>query len=202
MKAWVSLVMIGLYFVSGNASAKEGVSKKIDIKGKWASEICEFSQNPNGTKIFYKRLFTITDKTWAMDFSTFGDANCSESTKLLTVDTGGKYKLGKESLAPGGTEGEFMFSHRKVTPKAKENIAWLNSSKICGFADWTAGKAKDLQKTGCAQFGAYPLKDCKGEYDIVKLEGNKLYFGARPADSNLCSADRRAKEFGAPLIKM
>jgi hypothetical protein len=199
--SFVSLA-IGLSVVSGGAMAKDKVAKMPSIKGKWVSEACESYPNPDGSKTYFKRLFSITDKTWAIDFSTFGDPKCSDAAKLLTVDIDGKYKLGKESSVSGGTEGEFMFSNRKVTPKSEGILGWLNPAKVCGFADWVVGKTKDIQKIGCAQLGAHPLKDCKGEYDIVKLEGDKLYFGARPADGNLCSPVKRAKEFGTALVRI
>jgi hypothetical protein len=76
-----------------------------------------------------------------------------------------------------------------------------NGLKICGHSNWKLGKSKNIQKPGCPQLGAYPLSMCKGEYDIVKVEGQNLFFGARPADGNLCSEDRRPKELGSPLLK-
>ncbi len=47
------------------------------------------------------------------------------------------------------------------------------------------------QGPGCAGFGQYPGADCPADYDVVKRDGDDLFFGARPADNDMCTAAKR-----------
>jgi hypothetical protein len=44
---------------------------------------------------------------------------------------------------------------------------------------------------GCLGFGQYPKTQCSADYDLVKVEGDKLQFGKRPADNNMCTPGKR-----------
>jgi hypothetical protein len=46
-------------------------------------------------------------------------------------------------------------------------------------------------QTGCAGFGQYPGADCPADFDVVKRDGDDLFFGARPADNDMCTAAKR-----------
>jgi hypothetical protein len=46
-----------------------------------------------------------------------------------------------------------------------------------------------------------PVNDCPQEYDLVRIDGNNLQLGARPADRNMCSEEKRPKSLSLPLIK-
>ena len=62
--------------------------------------------------------------------------------------------------------------------------------QACGAEEVTVGEALDISG-GCAGLGAYPIADCGQDYDIVSLKDNVLGFGARPADNNMCSKEKR-----------
>ncbi|CAN5857227.1 hypothetical protein BH24ACI1_BH24ACI1_18780 [soil metagenome] len=61
------------------------------------------------------------------------------------------------------------------------------------------GKEKDILDTGCSFLT--PVNDCPQEYDLVRIDGNNLQLGARPADRNMCSEEKRPKSLSLPLIK-
>ena len=114
------------------------------------------------------------------------------------VDIDGPYKLEKASAkVKGATEAQFLFAHRKATPKSDGAAKWLSSVKACGKADWKAGESVDIDASGCPRLGAWPKAQCAGEHDLVKVEGDHLYFGARPADGNLCSKEKRPQALGS-----
>jgi hypothetical protein len=60
-----------------------------------------------------------------------------------------------------------------------------------GAADFATGVAQDVLRTGCAGFGQYPGADCPADFAVVKRDGDDLFFGARPADNDMCTAARR-----------
>lgn len=63
----------------------------------------------------------------------------------------------------------------------------------------TEGITKDISIKGCANFSS--LAACDQEYDIINIERNVLRLGARPLSGDVCSAEKRPKSLGQPLVK-
>jgi hypothetical protein len=59
--------------------------------------------------------------------------------------------------------------------------------------------AKEVLDSGCLPLGQYPKADCSADYDLVSLEGSSLQFGARPADNNMCTPDKRPTKL-SPVV--
>jgi hypothetical protein len=177
------------------AAAKEA---KPNIVGTWKST-CESVPNGQGGTMNFTRTFKNTAKTWSIDFTVYGDAACTQ--KFFTADISGPYTLGKASeKVAGATEGEFLITKRTVTPHNDAAVQMI--TQACGVKDLKAGKAKDLTKEGCAGLGMHPTATCKGEHDLVKLDGKNLFFGERPADGNLCTPEKRPAALGkTPVTK-
>lgn len=174
---------------------------KPDITGTWKSEVCESFPNADGSKTYYTRTFINDQARWSIDFSTFGSDSCAAAAKLLTVHIEGPYRIGKVSTkVPGATEADFDFDKRAVTPHNAGALSWLNAQKVCGYSDWKVGQAKDIQQNGCLPLGSHPISTCKGEKDLVKVDGNKLWFGKRPADSDLCTEGKRPQALSAVAV--
>jgi Adenomatosis polyposis coli down-regulated 1 len=188
-------------FLAAATSAWAGdKAAAVKLDGNWTSPACESVPDGKGGKMFFKRAFKIAKGSWAIDFSTYGDEACSEGKKMVTVDIDGAFKLdGPSAKVPGATEAQFLFGHRKATPKSDGAAGWLTSIKACGHSDWKAGKSVDIDKEGCPELGAHPKKACAGEFDVVKVEGDDLFFGQRPADGDLCSKEKRPEALGAPV---
>jgi hypothetical protein len=47
--------------------------------------------------------------------------------------------------------------------------------------------------SGCANLGQRPISACAADYDLVALDGDKLTFGNRPADNDMCTEAKRPK---------
>jgi len=131
-----------------------------------------------------------TGLAWEVDYVVYGDASCSAA--LGDVHIAGDYQIvGPSSVVAGADDAIFSFSTRTVTPKAQPFADFLNSQKGCGAGEWKVGVAQDVYEAGCAALGSYPKASCTADYDIVKVGATTLQLGARPADNDMCTADKR-----------
>ena len=161
--------------------------KTNDLTGAWTSEVCEAMPNPDGTKTYFKRVFDIQEKDWSLKFETFGDAGCT--ARLFTARFEGPYTLVKDSQkVAGATEGNFGFARHYMTAHVQPVADWFQGAK-CGSAPWAVGVEQETSTTGCVFLR--PVTACGMDHDIVKVEGNQLFFGQRPADGDMCTPDKR-----------
>ena len=189
MKKLIALFVPAL-LACASAEKKLEVKPSAGLAGRWQSGCV----NPGNNQAIQLN-FDLTDTTWKLDYLAFGDAACT--TKNLTVHIEGGYELGKESdKIAGAREGRFDFGVKTVTPHSEGAAAFL--AQACGRGGFTAGVAADLRE-GCAGLGAYPMSGCPSDFDLVSLSGDVLQFGARPADNNMCSADKRPTAKGLSL---
>jgi hypothetical protein len=159
-----------------------------ELAGRYGSPCLPSPQADGSTQ--YNRLdFVLGEADWAVDFVVHADAACS--TRLVTVHIDGPYELGsaREDL-PGVHEGRFGFAHKTITPHVQP-LADALSSMGCGAAPWGVDQTEDVLEGGCPAFGQYPLARCSADHDLVKLEGGRLQFGARPADNDMCTPEKR-----------
>ena len=141
----------------------------------------------------------MTETEWDLDYVAHGDENCT--AKFLTVNIKGPYELGEaSSVAEGAREGTFSFASKTVTGHMDDALGVINGA--CGVTDTAVDTPLDLAG-GCAGLGAYPIAECAADNDIVMVKDNNLHFGARPADNNMCSPDKRPTSFegGAVVTK-
>ncbi|MEO0876216.1 MAG: hypothetical protein AAFY48_16580, partial [Bacteroidota bacterium] len=60
---------------------------------------------------------------------------------------------------------------------------------------------KDISVEGCALWAAVAV--CNEDHDLLSLdEEGLLYFGERPADNNMCTADRRPTALTPAVTKI
>ncbi len=169
------------------------------LEGGWASA-CFAMQNPDGTDGFGKLEFDMHTSTWAVDLTFFGDDACG--AKLGTVHIDGPYTIQAPSTTlPGAFDARFDFGARSVTPHVDGFIAFLQSMS-CGSSPYVVGKPQDILEQGCPAMGFQAKAACPSDFDVVFVSGTTLQFGQRPADNNMCSADRRPRALGAPLTRV
>lgn len=155
------------------------------LAGRWTSA-CTVA----GPQQVYTMQFDLTDTAWQLDYVAYGDAACT--AKFLTVHIEGAYHLIMPSpTIAGAWNAEFAFTSKSVTPHSDAAAGFLASANGCNRAGFATGQATDILDAGCAGLGAYPRATCSAEHDIVLRDGDTLRFGARPADGNLCTDDRR-----------
>jgi len=129
--------------------------------GKWNSD-CVGQPQADGTTQHLDLAFDISDDRWAMDYSTYGDDH----------------------------EAIFRFDSKTITPHV-DGVAQALGSMGCGRGAWAVGVGQDVLESGCAGFGQRPKAVCGADYDLIAVEGHDLHFGARPADNDMCTAEKR-----------
>lgn len=163
-----------------------------EIAGRWASTCVD-----PGTGQAIRLTFDISATAWALDYESFGDAACA--TPVLAVHIEGPYTLTQPSqIVPGAYEGRFGFTRKTVTPRSDGAAAFL--AQACGGGTFTAGTATDIA-SGCAGLGAYPMTSCPADFDVVARTGDRLQFGARPGDNNMCTEERRPAALSPMMLE-
>lgn len=175
------------------ACATTSVHNK-DLVGDWDSATCENAGGGN----YIQRHFHLTEDAWTLNLDAFGDAECK--TKLFSARVAGPYTLEKDSeKVAGATEATFGFHEQYMTP-AVQDLATAFANSKCGSGTWTVGQEQATATTGCLFFR--PTSACATDNDIVKVDGNQLFFGQRPADNDMCTPDKRPTALGAlPVVK-
>ncbi|MBM3382144.1 MAG: hypothetical protein FJY29_06870 [Betaproteobacteria bacterium] len=181
------------------AFAAQKAPEKVDLTGTWTSEKCESMPNGQGGETYFTRTFPMTNKEWKIDFTVFGDKDCTQA--LFTLDVAGDWELrGKSKAVKGAHNAFFGFKTRTLTAKADGAVQFMNQAGFCGKKDWKVGEAVDINSTGCAQIGAKPITDCKGEHDLVKVDEGKVFLGDRGGD--MCKKRNYPKKlYPVALIK-
>jgi hypothetical protein len=163
----------------------------LDLAGRWQSA-CVDPGNGQALRL----RFDLTAATWGLDYESFGDAGCAAPT--LTVHIEGPYDVtGASAAVADAYEARFGFTRKTVTPRSDGAAAFL--AQACGGGSFTAGAATDIS-AGCAGLGMYPIASCAADYDLVARTGDHLQFGARPADNDMCTEDRRPTALSPILL--
>jgi len=156
-----------------------------DLAGNWASTGCEAYDDGTGGKNYLTRSFALTPDRWDLTLTVFGDADCSYG--LFTAEIEGPYTLGGTATVDGATNGDFAFTSNVWTPLV-EDLAVVFEQAGCASGEWEVGAGQDVTTTGCIGV-AHPIAECPVEHDIVKVQGDDLYLGARVTD--MCAESGR-----------
>jgi hypothetical protein len=188
------LVLVGANFQNPSQSSTAAIS----IAGIWESERCDV-QERDGRKTSSRSVFVFLDDEWALEFTQYSDAACT--TPSLRAFFHGRYRIAEPSSAVAGAyHATFGFSGKRLTLFDDGLLAQANRG-ACATRSWTRGREEDVSSTGC--LWVVPISACREEFDLVKLDGERLLLGERPAaGTDLCRADRRARALRSlPLIR-
>lgn len=174
------------------AAVHAGEAASPDITGTWKSAQPEDLKN--GT--FGVRHFVFEQKRWAVTFIRYADRELQ--LPLYSFYGEGTFELkGPSQKVPGAYNGVFVFSRKFITLLTDdEGIIRKYRLQECGFNKYVP---KDITEKGCSFFRS--VSDYSVEYDLVKRDDNTLFLGARPADGNMGTEDRRPVFVGEPLKK-
>jgi hypothetical protein len=186
--AMVLALLIGT-IVSGLA-AQPKTTTTPEVMGFWESEACVV-QERDGTRTSSKSVFVFLDRDWALEFVQFADDRCARPT--MKAFFAGPYQITQPSrIVAGANDATFGFSYKAVTLYDESLLAEANRG-TCGRRVWERAKPQDVSTTGC--LWVTPVSACTQEFDLVKVEGNRLLLGERPQPGqDLCSQDRRAQK--------
>lgn len=168
------------------------------MMGIWQSERCDV-QERNATRTSSRSVFVFLESEWALEFTQYSDAACT--MPALRAYFQGRYRITRpSSLVPGAHEATFGFSSKRLALYGEGLLAQANGG-ACGARTWTRGREEDVSSTGCLWVVSVPA--CREEFDLVKVDGDRLLLGERPAAGNdLCREDRRAAALRSiPLVR-
>ncbi|MEZ4442714.1 MAG: hypothetical protein R3B72_26705 [Polyangiaceae bacterium] len=167
------------------------------LAGRWVSD-CTSSPGADGSTQYFRLDFDIAAASWALDYRVHADDRCTQP--LVTIHIAGPYEIERPSAGVADAwEARFGFSTKTIRPEVDGLRDYLDSLEGCGTTDFETGVAQDVLTSGCPGLGQYPASSCGADYDIVKLEGDVLQFGSRPADNDMCSPDKRPAELSPVL---
>jgi hypothetical protein len=168
------------------------------VIGVWESERC-LVQERGGARTGSKSVFIFLEHDWAIEFVQFADLQCQRPT--MKTFFAGQYQITRPSaVVADAHEATFGFSLKAVTLYDESLLAEANRGG-CGPRRWERGQPQDVSATGC--LWVTPVSACPKEFDLVKVEENRLFLGERPQPGHdLCSEDHRAQKLRSlPLIR-
>ncbi len=134
---------------------------------------------------FGTREFVFADGHWSLTFVHALDPAMTQRT--FQFRTGGAYRVAGPSAAVPGTWHTVFgedWKHLTLLTTVPELAAAMGLAD-CGL---TVNLEADISASGCAVWR--PVSECGQDHDLLALSPEGLHFGVRPADNDLCTADR------------
>lgn len=131
------------------------------------------------------REFVLADGHWSLTFIHALDP--AMTLRTFQFRTGGAYRVGAPSDVVEGAFNTVFDEDWKhltlLTPVA--DIANAMGMGGCGL---TVNLEADISDNGCAAWR--PVSVCSEDHDLLALSEEGLHFGVRPADNDMCTADK------------
>jgi hypothetical protein len=168
--------------------------------GKWESISGEVRPNPWGGKYFLKRYFDNKKDSANTNLVFYTDE--TYNVLNMTIQVKGPYHFVQPSeFAKGAVEADFEFSSIAVTPHNQAMVDMLNGMSAAYLKPWSINLTQQVDTPGHGIMGII-VGEYK-EYDLVKVDGDLLYYGERPADGSAPDkVEKRAKALQVPLKKV
>jgi hypothetical protein len=165
--------------------------REVDVRtalpGFWEHEQCQV-QERDGRRTGSRSVFAIFDREWGIAFTQYADAACQE--RVLTATLRGTYEPDAASArVAGAVDVTFRFTRKGLAVYDPALLDRLNAG-ACGDRRWSRGIEQDVGAAGCLSIES--VAACGQEYDLVRVDGDRLYLGERPPPgTNICAAGRR-----------
>lgn len=150
-----------------------------------------------GRGTFGTRVFTFDKGKWTLVFTLALDPQMTN--QVFVFRTVGSYKvLDKSAVVPNAYNALFLEDKKWVTLKtANKQLAQGFGLDQC---DFEIDQEKDISLSGCSLWK--PVRECNQDHDLLALDKNgKLYFGLRPADNDMCTADKRPTKLNLAVVR-
>lgn len=134
---------------------------------------------------FGTREFVFADGRWSLIFTHALDPEMTRRT--FQFRTGGAYRVGAPSPVVEGafhTVFDEDWKHVTLLTDVPEIVAAMGMAE-CGLVP---NLEVDISQSGCAAWA--PVSVCGEDHDLLALGPDGLHFGVRPADNDMCTADR------------
>jgi hypothetical protein len=188
--AFVAMLVLVASCATTGAGAK--VPGAPDLSGVWRS----VSTEDMGNGAWATREFTMKGSDWQVVTTFYLDKDMK--MPVFAFRAVGPYEItAASSKVAGAFEATFHFTKKFLTILTDSGEVL----KAFGFASagLETGKETDISATGASflkSVADYPL-----EYDLVALKDGKLSLGARPADNDLSTVEKRPTKVGLPLSR-
>ena len=149
-----------------------------------------------GRGTFGFREFSFDKGKWTLKFTLALDP--SLNAKVFEFRTYGTYQVLGKAKGVEAYEAVFYETEKFVT------LLTDNQELIEGFGLASCGltpfKEKNISEDGCALWPS--VKECDEDHDLLALDqAGQVYFGVRPSDNNMCTAERRPTALLPPVRK-
>lgn len=147
---------------------------------------------------FGQRVFTFDEGNWTLEFTLGLDPNLEN--QVFQFRTYGSYRIVEASASVDNAYNAEFGEDKKFLTLKTDNPQLIEAFGFasCGL---TPFEEKDISENGCSLWK--PVSECPIDYDLLSLDGNGLlYFGQRPADNDMCSADKRPTSLTPPVTKV
>ena len=158
------------------------------LSGEWVSLAPEVrpsaNKNPDGTlRPFYlSRVFKyLDDDRFELTINNWADPN--GKVEIARIYLRGHISWpGEHPIAAGAQKANFVADEAyDVTPMVAGFVDILNKVASAGFAPWQVGQGQSVLRKTFAPFGIAEGREFM-EYDLVYLQGDYLFWGARHID--------------------
>ncbi|MEM7301482.1 MAG: hypothetical protein AAF468_10410 [Pseudomonadota bacterium] len=176
-----------------------------ELNGNWESISCEVrpqvGQDGKVTEWWLTRKIEMKDGRIVADFTTYAGPGCDVPLQVLGF-AGSVTKVGESDVTVGAINADLKVDeYVRFTPIADGFARFLNSAPAgtCGAAKWEVGTTQNVHVTGCSVIGLKP-NDPTVEFEVLAVQDDKLYFGARPVDGTfITSVEKRPHALQVPL---
>lgn len=146
---------------------------------------------------FGQRIFTFDNSKWTLEFTLGLDPELHQ--KVFQFRTYGTYQVLDRSTLVPNTYNALFREEKKFLTLLTDNTDLIEAFGF-GNCQLELDKEKDISEAGCALWAAVEV--CDEDHDLLALDAEGLlYFGVRPPDNNMCTADRRPTTLTAPVSK-
>jgi hypothetical protein len=147
--------------------------KREDLRGNWQSPIIETIENPDGSFMYIKREAIFIDDNWDIFIRAYLDEEGEKP--FFTIHANGNYILGEKSeTLSGAVAVDFHNRARYVTAHQHSLVDMLNENSPFD-GEWMLDLEHDVSSKGCILVPS--IETCPVEYDVIKIQGNEIYFG-------------------------
>ncbi len=189
----VVLVLTAFTTIRHNYTADDSKKALQNLKGTYKDpKAVDWGRGTFGT-----REFTFNKGKWTLNFILALDPEMKN--QVFVFRTMGTYQvLDKSATVPDAYNALFLEDKKFVTLKTGDaQLAQAFGLAQCNFVK---DVEKDISITGCSLWKS--VKECNQDHDLLSLDKEgKLYFGLRPPDNNMCSAEKRPTQLYVPVVK-
>ena len=179
------------------ALVQRDMSSPPKLEGVWESATAE-PLGSDGQGPFLTRRFKFAGDQWEIDYTLSRDREGGKP--FLRGRNAGSFRIGGRSRLSDAYEADFGFEARSLTPLDTGTAAALAQAGCGTGGAWQVGEEQSVLERGCAPFRVPAQSACPEEYDVLKLEAEHLFLGARPASGDLCATARRPYAPGAAAL--